>query len=121
MATSCMAFKYTTLSTSCGPGSTSAQRAADWGLVLKTGSETETIWSFSGETEETLHDSYTSSTFITHSPVGKILQALKGIVKLQVIIRGRTVSRQAMSTLKCLQFIVGIHPGIGHCKETPNG
>lgn len=48
MATSCMAFKYTTLSTSCGPGSTSAQRAADWGLVLKTGSETETIWSFSG-------------------------------------------------------------------------
>ncbi|KAE9584841.1 hypothetical protein Lal_00024315 [Lupinus albus] len=38
----------------------------------------------------------------------KALRALKGIVKLQAIIRGRTVRRQAMSTLKCLQSIVSI-------------
>ncbi|KAJ7982279.1 Protein IQ-DOMAIN like [Quillaja saponaria] len=38
----------------------------------------------------------------------KALQALKGIVKLQAIIRGRAVRRQAMSTLKCLQSIVSI-------------
>ncbi|KAI4333032.1 hypothetical protein L6164_017889 [Bauhinia variegata] len=38
----------------------------------------------------------------------KALRALKGIVKLQAIIRGRAVRRQAMSTLKCLQSIVNI-------------
>ncbi|KAJ7949276.1 Protein IQ-DOMAIN like [Quillaja saponaria] len=38
----------------------------------------------------------------------KALQALKGIVKLQAIIRGTAVRRQAMSTLKCLQSIVNI-------------
>ncbi|KAK7271426.1 hypothetical protein RJT34_27313 [Clitoria ternatea] len=38
----------------------------------------------------------------------KALRALKGIVKLQAIIRGRAVRRQAMSTLKCLQSIVSI-------------
>jgi hypothetical protein len=38
----------------------------------------------------------------------KALKALKGIVKLQAIIRGRGVRRQAMSTLKCLQSIVSI-------------
>ncbi|XP_061343999.1 protein IQ-DOMAIN 11-like [Gastrolobium bilobum] len=38
----------------------------------------------------------------------KALKALKGIVKLQAIIRGRAVRRQAMSTLKCLQSIVSI-------------
>ncbi|KAF7836122.1 protein IQ-DOMAIN 14-like [Senna tora] len=38
----------------------------------------------------------------------KALRALKGIVKLQAIIRGRAVRRQAMSTLKCLQSIVDI-------------
>ncbi|CAL0326211.1 unnamed protein product [Lupinus luteus] len=38
----------------------------------------------------------------------KALKALKGIVKLQAIIRGRSVRRQAMSTLKCLQSIVNI-------------
>ncbi|XP_019432617.1 PREDICTED: protein IQ-DOMAIN 14-like isoform X2 [Lupinus angustifolius] len=38
----------------------------------------------------------------------KALRALKGIVKLQAIIRGRSVRRQAMSTLKCLQSIVSI-------------
>ncbi|CAJ2661663.1 unnamed protein product [Trifolium pratense] len=39
----------------------------------------------------------------------KALRALKGIVMLQSIIRGRAVRRQAMSTLKCLQSIVSIH------------
>ncbi|OIW17070.1 hypothetical protein TanjilG_15653 [Lupinus angustifolius] len=38
----------------------------------------------------------------------KALKALKGIVKLQALIRGRAVRRQAMSTLKCLQSIVSI-------------
>ncbi|KHN13712.1 protein IQ-DOMAIN 14-like [Glycine soja] len=38
----------------------------------------------------------------------KALRALKGIVKLQAIIRGRAVRRQALSTLKCLESIVSI-------------
>ncbi|KAM7263527.1 hypothetical protein ACFE04_001210 [Oxalis oulophora] len=38
----------------------------------------------------------------------KALRALKGIVRLQAIIRGRLVRRQAMTTLKCLQSIVNI-------------
>ncbi|KAJ4828667.1 hypothetical protein Tsubulata_049664 [Turnera subulata] len=38
----------------------------------------------------------------------KALRALRGIVKLQAIIRGRNVRRQAMHTLKCLQSIVNI-------------
>ncbi|XP_058782132.1 protein IQ-DOMAIN 11-like [Vicia villosa] len=38
----------------------------------------------------------------------KALKALKGIVKLQAIIRGKAVRRQAMNTLKCLQSIVSI-------------
>ena len=38
----------------------------------------------------------------------KALRALKGIVRLQAIIRGRAVRRQAISTLKCLQSIVNI-------------
>ncbi|KAK9283849.1 hypothetical protein L1049_012103 [Liquidambar formosana] len=38
----------------------------------------------------------------------KALRALKGLVKLQAIIRGRAVRRQAITTLKCLQSIVSI-------------
>ncbi|PRQ54960.1 putative IQ motif, EF-hand binding protein [Rosa chinensis] len=38
----------------------------------------------------------------------KALRALRGIVKLQAIIRGQTVRRQAMTTLKCLQSIINI-------------
>ncbi|XP_010670378.2 protein IQ-DOMAIN 11 isoform X1 [Beta vulgaris subsp. vulgaris] len=38
----------------------------------------------------------------------KALRALKGFVKLQAIIRGRAVRRQAMTTLKCLQSIAKI-------------
>ncbi|KAK7857597.1 protein iq-domain 14 [Quercus suber] len=38
----------------------------------------------------------------------KALRALRGIVKLQAIIRGRAVRRQAITTLKCLQSIVNI-------------
>ncbi|GKU92232.1 hypothetical protein SLEP1_g5989 [Rubroshorea leprosula] len=38
----------------------------------------------------------------------KALRALKGIVKLQAIIRGRVVRCQAMTTLKCLQSMVNI-------------
>ncbi|GMJ14497.1 IQ-domain 11 [Hibiscus trionum] len=38
----------------------------------------------------------------------KALRALKGIVKLQAIIRGTAVRRQAMTTLKCLESIVNI-------------
>lgn len=38
----------------------------------------------------------------------KALRALKGIVKLQAIIRGQAVRRQAIVTLKCLQSIVSI-------------
>lgn len=38
----------------------------------------------------------------------KALRALKGIVRLQAIIRGRNVRRQAITTLKCLQSIVSI-------------
>ncbi|KAK3409108.1 protein IQ-DOMAIN 14 isoform X1 [Eucalyptus grandis] len=39
----------------------------------------------------------------------KALRALKGIVRLQAIIRGCAVRRQAMTTLKRLQSIVDIH------------
>lgn len=38
----------------------------------------------------------------------KALKALKGVVKLQAIIRGWAVRRQAMNALKCLQAIVNI-------------
>ncbi|XWS74721.1 hypothetical protein CRYUN_Cryun01aG0022200 [Craigia yunnanensis] len=38
----------------------------------------------------------------------KALGALKGIVRLQAIIRGWAVRRQAMTTLKCLQSVVNI-------------
>ncbi|CAK9185139.1 unnamed protein product [Ilex paraguariensis] len=38
----------------------------------------------------------------------KALRALKGLVRLQAIIRGRAVRRHAISTLKCLQSIVNI-------------
>ncbi|XP_075644253.1 protein IQ-DOMAIN 11-like isoform X2 [Castanea sativa] len=38
----------------------------------------------------------------------KALRALRGIVKLQAIIRGRAVRRQAITTLKRLQSIVNI-------------
>lgn len=38
----------------------------------------------------------------------KALGALKGLVKLQAIIRGRAVRRQAITTLKCLQTMVSI-------------
>lgn len=36
------------------------------------------------------------------------MRALKGIVRLQAIIRGRAVRRQAITTLKCLQSIINI-------------
>ncbi|XWS56811.1 hypothetical protein CRYUN_Cryun09bG0117800 [Craigia yunnanensis] len=42
----------------------------------------------------------------------KALRALKGIVRLQAIIRGWAVRRQAMNTLKCLQSIVSIQSQI---------
>lgn len=38
----------------------------------------------------------------------KALRALKGVVKLQAIIRGWAVRQQAINTLKCLQSIVNI-------------
>uniref|UniRef100_A0A5B6ZII4 DUF4005 domain-containing protein n=2 Tax=Davidia involucrata TaxID=16924 RepID=A0A5B6ZII4_DAVIN len=38
----------------------------------------------------------------------KALRALRGLVRLQAIIRGRAVRRQAITTLKCLQSIVNI-------------
>ncbi|KAH7532747.1 hypothetical protein FEM48_Zijuj04G0055000 [Ziziphus jujuba var. spinosa] len=38
----------------------------------------------------------------------KALRALKGIVRLQAIIRGRAVRRQAITMLKCLQSIINI-------------
>ncbi|XP_047980679.1 protein IQ-DOMAIN 11-like isoform X2 [Salvia hispanica] len=38
----------------------------------------------------------------------KALRALKGVVKLQALIRGWAVRRQAINTLKCLQSIVNI-------------
>ncbi|KAK9189218.1 hypothetical protein WN944_020624 [Citrus x changshan-huyou] len=57
----------------------------------------------------------------------KALRALKGIVKLQALIRGRNVRRQAFTTLKCLQSIVNIQSqvcakrcqkaGSWHCDE----
>ncbi|XP_059651933.1 protein IQ-DOMAIN 11 isoform X2 [Cornus florida] len=38
----------------------------------------------------------------------KALRALKGLVRLQAIVRGRAVRRQAITTLRCLQSIVNI-------------
>lgn len=38
----------------------------------------------------------------------KALRALKGLVRLQAIIRGHLVRRQAVTTLKCLQSVVNI-------------
>ncbi|KAL5080353.1 hypothetical protein RYX36_008774 [Vicia faba] len=51
-------------------------------------------------------------THSTQEKAKKALRALKGIVKLQEIIRGRAVRRQAMSTLKSLQSIVSIQSRI---------
>lgn len=42
------------------------------------------------------------------SQARKALRALKGLVRLQAIVRGRAVRRQAITTLKCLQSIVNI-------------
>ncbi|GAB4827795.1 Protein of unknown function (DUF4005) [Ancistrocladus abbreviatus] len=42
----------------------------------------------------------------------KALRALKGLVRLQAIIRGRAVRRRAMTTLKCLQSIVNVQSRI---------
>ncbi|KAK6933904.1 protein of unknown function DUF4005 [Dillenia turbinata] len=42
----------------------------------------------------------------------KALRALKGLVRLQAMIRGRAVRRQAITTLKCLQSIVNIQSQI---------
>ncbi|KAK6928820.1 protein of unknown function DUF4005 [Dillenia turbinata] len=55
----------------------------------------------------------------------KALRALKGLVRLQAIIRGRAVRRQAITTLKCLQSIVNIQSQvcarrIQMTEETPN-
>ncbi|KAA8537297.1 hypothetical protein F0562_027016 [Nyssa sinensis] len=57
----------------------------------------------------------------------KALRALKGLVRLQAIIRGRAVRRQTINTLKCLQSIVNIQSqvcarrcqmeGTLHCHE----
>lgn len=38
----------------------------------------------------------------------KALRALKGVVKLQALIRGWAVRQQAINTLKCLQSLVNI-------------
>lgn len=38
----------------------------------------------------------------------KALRALKGLVRLQAIIRGRLVRKQTVTTLKCLQSVVNI-------------
>lgn len=42
------------------------------------------------------------------SQARKALRALKGLVRLQAIIRGRAVRRQAITALKCLQSVVTI-------------
>ncbi|XP_075478344.1 protein IQ-DOMAIN 11 [Primulina tabacum] len=58
----------------------------------------------------------------------KALRALRGVVKLQALIRGWAVRRQAMNTLKCLQSIVNIQTEVcskrserskdsSHCQE----
>ncbi|KAL0429208.1 UNVERIFIED_CONTAM: protein IQ-DOMAIN 14 [Sesamum radiatum] len=58
----------------------------------------------------------------------KALRALKGVVKLQALIRGWAVRQQAINTLKCLQSIVNIHSEVcskrcerikdnSHCQE----
>ncbi|KAL6981039.1 Protein of unknown function (DUF4005) [Sarracenia purpurea var. burkii] len=45
----------------------------------------------------------------------KALRALKGLVRLQAIIRGRAVRRKAITTFKCLQSIVNIQSQV--CKR----
>ncbi|XP_073312509.1 protein IQ-DOMAIN 11-like [Primulina huaijiensis] len=58
----------------------------------------------------------------------KALRALRGVVKLQALIRGWAVRQQAMNTLKCLQSIVNIQTEVcskrserskdsSHCRE----
>ncbi|KAL0379843.1 UNVERIFIED_CONTAM: protein IQ-DOMAIN 14 [Sesamum angustifolium] len=58
----------------------------------------------------------------------KALRALKGVVKLQALIRGWAVRQQAINTLKCLQSIVNIQSEVcskrcerikdnSHCQE----
>lgn len=58
----------------------------------------------------------------------KALRALRGVVKLQALIRGWAVRQQAMNTLKCLQSIVNIQTEVcskrserskdsSHCQE----
>lgn len=57
------------------------------------------------------------------------MRALKGLVRLQAIVRGRAVRRQAIATLKSLQSIVNIQSEvcakrcdqvktIVHCQES---
>ncbi|KAF2323790.1 hypothetical protein GH714_036935 [Hevea brasiliensis] len=55
---------------------------------------------------------FISDTESKQEKARKALRALKGIVKLQAIIRGRNVRRHAMNALKCLQSIVNIHPKV---------
>ncbi|KAK6140519.1 hypothetical protein DH2020_025749 [Rehmannia glutinosa] len=50
----------------------------------------------------------TNGTFIWGFQARKALRALKGVVKLQALIRGWAVRQQAINTLKCLQSIVNI-------------
>ncbi|KAJ8748779.1 hypothetical protein K2173_011334 [Erythroxylum novogranatense] len=49
----------------------------------------------------------------------KASRALKGIVKLQAIIRGRNVRRQAVTTLKCLESLVNIQSRLGASRHQP--
>ena len=42
----------------------------------------------------------------------KALRALKGLVKLLAIVRGRTVRRRAMKNLKCLQSDTKMYPQV---------
>ncbi|CAG7891578.1 unnamed protein product [Brassica rapa] len=52
----------------------------------------------------------------------KALRALKGIVKLQAYIRGRSVRRQAITTLKRLQSVVNIQSQVcGKRTQLPGG